>query len=283
MPPFDLMSCTYVLLLAWAQGNTPTKVLGICGREWDCPIRHRSLLRIFREKSILTLAITGNCDIGRSYVQLSSGADVAVKIDTKTRILDAAEALFAENGFDAVPIRAIMRLADARLGLMNYYFESKDSLLEAVIERRAYRLNSERQRLLEEFAGSEDSSVTRVVDAIVDPYLAFMLDEDIGWHHYGRLIASLAQSQRWSGLIHRYFDDISMLLVNELARLHPWVDRSIVVRNFVFAIGSELNFFSISGRMRLLSNGAVDDDDLAKGAVDLKRFMVHGLTGAFAQ
>ena len=32
-----------------------------------------------------------------------------------------------------MPIRKIMRLANAGLGLMNYYFESKDALLEAVI------------------------------------------------------------------------------------------------------------------------------------------------------
>lgn len=207
---------------------------------------------------------------------------MTAKIDTKTRILDAAERLFATSGFDAVPIREIMKLAEARLGLMTYYFESKEALLEAIIERRADVLNSARECLLLSFAGTSESSVSRIVDAIVDPYLSFMVNEEEGWHHYGRLIANLAQSQRWNPLIHRYFDKISVLLIDELVRLFPEIDRPTVVRNFVFAIGAELNFFSISGRMRSLSEGAVQDDDLSSGVVELKKFMTSGLTGALS-
>ena len=46
------------------------------------------------------------------------------------------------------------------------------------------------------------------MDAYIDPYLVLMTDREPGLNaHYGRLIASLAQSNRWTALIHRYFDD----------------------------------------------------------------------------
>ena len=202
--------------------------------------------------------------------------------DTKTRILDAAEELFSETGFDAVPIREIMRRADARLGLMNYYFESKDALLEAVIARRVEQLRSGRMSALAEFCGTAESSLSRLVDAYVDPYLALMLDKKQGWHSYGRLIARMAQSSRWNDLTGRHYDETARLFLAEIKRLHPDVDEAAIIRSFVFAVGAMLNVFSMSGRMRSLSGGTVHDEDLATNVDMLKTFILHGLDGVIA-
>ena len=50
--------------------------------------------------------------------------------DTKTRILDAAEKLFGEKGFDATSLRDITTEADVNLAAVNYHFQSKESLIE---------------------------------------------------------------------------------------------------------------------------------------------------------
>jgi AcrR family transcriptional regulator len=214
---------------------------------------------------------------------ISVKKDVMIeKSDTKTRILDVAERLFAESEFDAVPIREIMRLANAGLGLMNYYFESKDALLEAVIARRVDVLSSARRDALQSFVGAERSSIALLMDAYIDPYLVLMTDRDQGWRHYGRLIAKLAQSNRWTALIHRYFDDTAELFLAELSRLYPAVDRAMIVRTFVFSVGAMLNVFAMSGRMRSLSTGLVKDEELAENVIALKKFIVSGLEGAFA-
>lgn len=199
--------------------------------------------------------------------------------DTKTRILDAAEELFSETGFDAVPIREIMRRANARLGLMNYYFETKEALLEAVISRRAEALRSGRVAMLTEFCGTAESSLSRLVDAYVDPYLALMLDKEDGWRSYGRLIANLAQSSRWSGLTSHYFNETSQLFLAEIKRLYPHCDDAMIIRSFVSAVGAMLNVFSMSGRMQSLSGGTVRDEDLAANVKVLKTFIVYGLEG----
>ena len=61
--------------------------------------------------------------------------------DTKTRILDAAEALFVAGGFDAMSMRQITTTASVNLAAVNYHFGSKDALIQAVLARQLDPLN----------------------------------------------------------------------------------------------------------------------------------------------
>jgi AcrR family transcriptional regulator len=56
--------------------------------------------------------------------------------ESRTLILDAAERLFAERGFDATPTAAIAEAAGVPKGLLFYYFPSKTDLLRALIRER---------------------------------------------------------------------------------------------------------------------------------------------------
>src|SRR5690349_23937924 len=68
---------------------------------------------------------------------------------TKERILDAAEALFLEHGFEATSLRAITAAADVNLAAVNYHFGSKEELFQAVLTRRLDPMNQERVDLLD--------------------------------------------------------------------------------------------------------------------------------------
>ncbi|MFO7982053.1 MAG: TetR family transcriptional regulator, partial [Desulfuromonadales bacterium] len=70
--------------------------------------------------------------------------------DTKERILDAAEGLFAREGFHGTSLRAITTRAAVNLAAVNYHFGSKDTLIEAVFERRLTPLNRLRLQRLDE-------------------------------------------------------------------------------------------------------------------------------------
>lgn len=58
---------------------------------------------------------------------------------TKSRILDAAGAVFAEHGFDRATIREISSQAEVNLAAVNYHFGDKERLYKAVI-RHAHEL-----------------------------------------------------------------------------------------------------------------------------------------------
>ena len=56
--------------------------------------------------------------------------------DARTRILDAAEELFAGDGFEATPTSRIAEQAGVAKALLFYYFPRKDALLAALIAER---------------------------------------------------------------------------------------------------------------------------------------------------
>jgi AcrR family transcriptional regulator len=96
------------------------------------------------------------------------------KPDTKTRILDAAEKLFGEKGFDATSLRDITAEADVNLAAVNYHFQSKESLIDAAILRRALPVNDKRLRMLE--AAGPHPQVEEIVEAFVAPLLELDLE-----------------------------------------------------------------------------------------------------------
>jgi AcrR family transcriptional regulator len=92
--------------------------------------------------------------------------------DTKTRILNAAEKLFGEKGFDGTSLRDITTEAQVNLAAVNYHFQSKESLMDAVIERRFAPVNRRRMEMLD--AAGPSPSVEQVVAAFVSPL--FVID-----------------------------------------------------------------------------------------------------------
>src|SRR5271154_4053520 len=91
------------------------------------------------------------------------------KLDTKSRILDAAEKLFGLNGFDATSLRDIPAEADVNLAAVNYHFQSKESLIDAVIARRIEPINEQRCSMLE--SAGPNPSVEQILIAFLAPIL----------------------------------------------------------------------------------------------------------------
>src|SRR5688572_20090882 len=70
--------------------------------------------------------------------------------ETRTRILDAAEELFMQHGFEGTSMRQLTARAGVNLAAVNYHFGSKDALIEAVFKRRLDPMNAERVAALDE-------------------------------------------------------------------------------------------------------------------------------------
>jgi AcrR family transcriptional regulator len=76
---------------------------------------------------------------------LKNGAIVTRPSDiTRERIMKAAERLFAERGYDATSIRAIVAKARVNQAAINYHFDGKDGLYREVL-RAAFRALTEQQ------------------------------------------------------------------------------------------------------------------------------------------
>lgn len=68
--------------------------------------------------------------------------------DKQIAILQVAEKLFAENGFDGTSIRDISKIANINIAMISYYFGSKEKLLEGIILHRASNLKLQMETIL---------------------------------------------------------------------------------------------------------------------------------------
>ena len=89
--------------------------------------------------------------------------------DTKERILDAAELLFAEVGLRGFSLRAVTAAAGANIAAVNYHFGSKAALLLALIRRIFAGVQAEQLARLDALEGNAGAPV---LVAILDAYAA---------------------------------------------------------------------------------------------------------------
>jgi AcrR family transcriptional regulator len=112
-------------------------------------------------------------------------------IATKEKILDTAEALFMEHGFEATSLRAITTAAGVNLAAVNYHFGSKEELFQTVLTRRLDPMNQERVDLLadlERAAAPEPVSCDRILSAMFIPALKLARNPERGGTNFLRLL-----------------------------------------------------------------------------------------------
>lgn len=96
----------------------------------------------------------------------------AAQAPTPSRLLDAAERLFGERGFDGTSLRAVAEAAGANIAAVNYHFGSKDRLLRAVVARAMGPVNADRHRRLDTLeARYVHPTIAQLVRAFVEPGL----------------------------------------------------------------------------------------------------------------
>ena len=119
---------------------------------------------------------------------------------TKLKIMDAAEKLFAEKGYEGTSIRAICSTARANVAAVHYHFNGKEGVVEAIFERRMVGLAARRKELLDNaFAQNELPDVRSLIETFVLPL--------------AELIASAGSSgQAYVGMLARFFHERPDLL-----------------------------------------------------------------------
>ena len=117
--------------------------------------------------------------------------DKEVPVATKDRILDAAEALFMEHGFEATSLRSITAAAGVNLAAVNYHFGSKEELFQAVLTRRLDPMNRERLDLLtslEHAVAPNPVACEQILSAMFVPALKLARDRERGGKDFLRLL-----------------------------------------------------------------------------------------------
>lgn len=84
-------------------------------------------------------------------------------------IIQIAEKLFAENGFDGTSIRDISKAAQVNIAMISYYFGSKEKLLEDIIFYRTGTLKLQIENLFK-----EDLTPIDKIEKLIEIYISML-------------------------------------------------------------------------------------------------------------
>jgi AcrR family transcriptional regulator len=201
-------------------------------------------------------------------------------MNTKDRILDAAERLFARDGFEATSLRAITAEANVNLAAVNYHFQSKETLVQAVIGRRMGPVNAQRLDLLDAYeaeAAGAPVPLEKIIDAFLRPVVEMVGSRA---HAFVPLIGRLytEPGEFAARLYKEQFEHLAQRFIPALQRALPYLPRVELSWRIHFAVGALAHTMAASKMLLLMSGGQSDISDVQATLARLKSFILAGLT-----
>jgi AcrR family transcriptional regulator len=177
------------------------------------------------------------------------------RTDTKSKILDAAEKLFGLKGFDSTSLRDITAEAQVNLAAVNYHFQSKDALIDAVIARRIEPVNQRRLEMLDN-AGS-NPTLEQILASFLQPILE--LNSEAVAPLMGRILSE--PHQFFERLFKKHLQHIARRFQLELAKTLPNLPPAERLWRLYFAAGVMTQILSWSRVLPEISGGLCDVSD----------------------
>jgi AcrR family transcriptional regulator len=186
-------------------------------------------------------------------------------VDTKTRILDTAERLFADRGYGSTSLRNITTAAGVNLAAIHYHFHSKDVLLENVITRRSDVVNQRRLEMLERFrqeAAGGPVPLERLLQAFLAPSFDWVRESGEAGVRFARLMGRLHAE---GGIPHKLmvskFGPVVEVFHTALQESLPGLPSQELWWRIHFAIGAMAHTLRWSQQMELIPGDAPTPPD----------------------
>jgi AcrR family transcriptional regulator len=187
-------------------------------------------------------------------------------VDTRERILDAAEHLFMAHGYEGTSMRQITSEASVNLAAVNYHFGSKESLMQEVFRRRLDWLNEERMRVLnamEAEAAGKPLKASQIVDGFFGTLLRMANDEERGGITFLRLLGRTLTdpsefirtflAHEYAAVVNRYKEALFKAL--------PDVPKAEIVWRFHFMLGATSYAIAGTDALRLITDWQIEEVD----------------------
>jgi len=160
---------------------------------------------------------------------------------TRSRILDTAEELFSEQGFDRVSIRDITKKARVNLAAINYHFGSKEDLIAAIFEREFVPVNEARLAALGAVqSGKKDPRLEDILEAFIRPTVRCSIGKPKGGKAFSRLFGRCLSepSPEIETLLKRQFEPLVERMDAALMKALPQLTRSEIFWCMKFTFGA---------------------------------------------
>jgi AcrR family transcriptional regulator len=202
--------------------------------------------------------------------------------DTRTRILDAAERLFAEDGIAATSLRRVIRESRVNIAAVHYHFQSRENLIRAVLARRLGPVNAvrlERLDRIEAAAGRGALPLEEVLAALLEPVFQLRGDPQKGGATFVRFFGRIfTESGTYlPGLVQEQMGGVLARFTAALRRALPGLSGEALCHRMHFLIGAMVFTVLNLGRIPMLPGKRRDPDDFQMAFEQIMDFLVAGL------
>lgn len=208
------------------------------------------------------------------------------RAETIEQILDTAEYLFSKHGFYGVTLKDVAKRVGVHHTLLNYYFEDKKKLFDAVFGRRAVVTSERRMRVLDEYEKSTGGkpTVEGALHAFLDTDLDLYIEGGEGWRNYAALGAQVANTPEWGAeMMDKHFDPVVLRLIDLLKKALPDCAEEDIFWGYHFVTGALMLTLARTGRIDKLSGGLCKSDDFRAVKQRMATFMAAGFRAVCKQ
>ncbi len=165
---------------------------------------------------------------------------MALRSSTKEKILDVAEGLFAEYGFNDTSLRTITSKAGVNLASVNYHFGDKKTLVRAVLNRYLEAFMPEMKQSLERLNERDDYDMAEVFEALRSPLRSLSELRPNGTSRFmlliGRGYTDVQGHLRW--FITNRYNDVLTLFTDSVLKANPNLTRETLFWRLHFTLGT---------------------------------------------
>lgn len=196
---------------------------------------------------------------------------------TRRRLLDTAEALFAERGFTAASVRDITAAAGCNLAAVNYHFGGKRNLYSQVFRRRLTALREQRIASVEA-ARERAHSLEAVLTAFAEAFLRPLVPRGRGRSVLDLILREMLDPQLPSEMYRSEFvEPVQGALVSAMMSTTPGLDPGTARMCAVSVIGQLVQVAQRYRRARLEPSGEAAMPSLKEIVAQVVRFSAAGV------
>ncbi len=205
--------------------------------------------------------------------------------DTKERILDSAELLFAQNGIDGTSLRALTDHAGVNLASVNYHFQSKDALVQAVLFRRLNPMNQRRMELLNHLLHTAPDGRPQL-EEILEAFYRPTVEAALASHREGRPITALIgriymePGELMASQVRAMMSQVFSTFLDALHLALPDTPATVLMWRLHFSVGVISHTFGAMHLIEGLSRGRVRVDDTEEVLRQMVTYAAGGLRGS---
>jgi AcrR family transcriptional regulator len=203
-------------------------------------------------------------------------------MSTKNKILDAAENLFAIQGFNGTSLREITSRAEVNLAAVNYHFGSKKELIKSVMSRYMNELSPRLESSLVNICEQENLTLLEVFSAFIEPLLSLNEFKENGTSNFLQLLGrGYSDSQgflRW--FLTTQYPGVINNFVKAVQKAYPELTAEEMFWRLHFTMGTVV--FTMSSSDALIDIAKSDFDKTMDIAGVIKKVIPYVAAGVAA-